>query len=119
MVVLGPVVGLAVEAVVVLPLVLFEVVLFLFLLVAAVAAVVVLTIDQQAVELVQIIGFHIMEELLTPIVVALVATVLVMAAEAVAVAVGQVDLLVVVLLDLITPMVAVAVAEETPIIEVI
>ena len=62
MVVLVPVVGLVVEEAVVVPLVLFVVVFFLFLLVAAVAAVEVLTRDQQAVDLMQMSGFHIMEE---------------------------------------------------------
>ena len=86
----------------------------------AVAVVVeVLGTEVLPVEVLLTLGIHIMEELLTLTVVDRVVTVLVTVVVAVAVAVGQVVPCRAVVLDLITDMVAVVVAEETPTIEVI
>jgi hypothetical protein len=79
-----------------------------------VAAVEVLTRDQQVEDLMPTVGIHIMEEQLIPIVVALVVTVLATEAAVAAVVVGQVDLLVAVVLDLINDMAVAAAEEETP-----
>ena len=77
------------------------------------AAVEVLGRDQQVEDLMLTPGIRIMEEPLTPIVVALVVTVLVTVAAAVAAVADQVDLLAAVVLDLINGMVAEAAEEET------
>ena len=116
-VVLVPVVGLVAEAEAEVPLVLFVVLFFSHLLVAVAEEVEVLGIDQQVVDMMLITGLHIMEELLTPIVVALVVTVLATVAAVAAEVVGQVDLLVADTPDLITPMAVAVEAEETPTIE--
>jgi hypothetical protein len=80
----------------------------------AAVAVEVLGRDQQVEDLMLTVGIHTMEELLTPIVVDKVATVLVTAVAAVPAVADQVDLLVVVSPDLINGMVVEAEEEETP-----
>ena len=114
-----PVDGLVVEEVAVVPLVLFVVVFFSYLLVVEEEVVEVLTREEDLVDSTPIPGIHTMEQLFTPLVVALVATVPPMVEEVVAVVVGQVDLSPVVLPDLIKIEVVEEVEEETPTIDLI